>query len=38
MKCVSCGITIPEMTEDATEEEQLCDLCYGLDEEERSKW
>jgi len=28
MKCPSCGITVPEMPEDATYEEMLCNFCY----------
>lgn len=28
MKCESCGITIPEMPEDATPDELLCDRCH----------
>ena len=27
MKCEDCGITIPEMPEDATPSELLCDSC-----------
>lgn len=29
MKCTSCGITIPEMPEDATYDMLLCDSCYN---------
>jgi hypothetical protein len=28
MKCIECGITIPEVPEDASYEEMLCDTCY----------
>ena len=29
MKCIECGITIPEMPEGASYEEQLCDYCFS---------
>ncbi len=29
MKCIECGMTIPEMPEDAFYEEMLCDQCYS---------
>lgn len=28
MKCPNCGITVPEMPEDSSREEQLCNQCY----------
>lgn len=28
IKCIKCGKSIPEMPEDASDEELLCDLCY----------
>lgn len=35
MKCPRCGVTVPEMPEDAAYEEQLCNLCHAdLEEEE----
>ena len=34
MKCIDCGMTIPEMPEDATREEMLCDKCYEEEENE----
>jgi hypothetical protein len=34
MKCIKCGISIPELPEGATYEEMLCDLCYQIKEEE----
>ena len=33
MKCDSCGITIPEMPEDASYEELLCDQYYEMEQE-----
>jgi NMD protein affecting ribosome stability and mRNA decay len=36
MKCPRCGIKVPEMPEDATEEEMLCNLCYEKNEKEES--
>ena len=27
-KCPECGIPVPDMPEDATYEEKLCDKCY----------
>lgn len=34
MKCIECGITIPEMPEDASYEEMLCNQCYEVFEKE----
>lgn len=34
MKCIECGITIPELPEDATYEEMLCNQCYKEYEDE----
>lgn len=28
MKCINCGITIPELPEDATHDEMLCESCH----------
>lgn len=28
MKCINCGISIPELPEDATREEILCNMYY----------
>ena len=28
IKCPRCGITVPDVPEDASEEERLCNLCY----------
>jgi hypothetical protein len=30
MKCDNCGITIPELPEDASYDEMLCDTCYRI--------
>jgi len=35
MPCENCGAGIPEMPEDATSDELVCDRCYEDDEEER---
>lgn len=39
MKCDRCGITIPELPEDASYEEKLCDRCYEeyIKEEKKEK-
>ncbi len=37
MKCIKCGMTIPEMPEDATAEELLCNLCYEQWEEKQNE-
>ena len=29
MKCIGCGIKIPDMPEDASLDELLCDFCYA---------
>jgi hypothetical protein len=34
MKCDNCGITIPDLPEDATHDEMLCDTCYENDAQE----
>lgn len=33
IKCVGCGISIPDVPEDATLEERLCDRCLNQYEE-----
>lgn len=30
MKCLMCSINIPEMPENATLEEKLCDRCFEI--------
>jgi hypothetical protein len=30
MKCPDCGITVPNMPEDSTHDEQLCNLCWPV--------
>ena len=37
IRCIHCGKAIPEMPEDATFEELLCDLCYSEYEERIEK-
>lgn len=28
IKCPNCGISVPDVPEDATEDEKLCNYCY----------
>jgi len=37
MRCIKCGISIPELPEDATRDEMLCDRCYEKEEIEQDK-
>ena len=32
IKCLMCGISIPDIPEDASHEEMLCNACYEKDE------
>jgi hypothetical protein len=38
MKCPWCGITVPEMPEDATLEETLCNSCFDQLVEEEGEY
>jgi hypothetical protein len=38
MKCTWCGIKVPEVPEDATLEEQLCNECFDLFVEESGEY
>jgi len=37
-KCPLCGISVPDMPEDAAFEERLCDTCYAEREKEIFGW